>query len=114
MQINLKLMPVVFVLFLHASLCNAQSSIRGSVSDGTGQPLAGTSMLLYKSTDSTLVKGSVTTKEGTFHFDNLSSDRYYILASFTGFKDAITGAGCCISTATSDLLNNCSSTIGGS
>ena len=91
MPINLKLLPVVFVLFLHASLCNAQSSIRGSVSDGTGQPLAGTSMLLYKSADSSLVKGSVTTKEGTFHFDNLSSDRYYILASFSGFKDAYSG-----------------------
>ena len=91
MPINLKLLPVVFALFLLASLCNAQSSIRGSVSDGTGQPLAGTSMLLYKSTDSTLVKGSVTTKEGTFHFDNLSSDRYYILASFSGFKDAYSG-----------------------
>ena len=91
MQINLKLMPVVFVLFLHASLCNAQSSIQGSVSDGTGQPLAGTSVLLYKSADSSLVKGSVTTQEGTFHFENLSSDRYYILSSFSGFKDAYSG-----------------------
>ena len=91
MQINLKLMPVVFVLLLHASLCNAQSSIQGSVSDGTGQPLAGTSVLLYKSADSSLVKGSVTTQEGIFHFENLSSDRYYILSSFSGFKDAYSG-----------------------
>ncbi|MBC7535230.1 MAG: carboxypeptidase regulatory-like domain-containing protein [Ferruginibacter sp.] len=91
MQINLKLMPVVFVLFLHASLCNAQSAIHGSVSDGTGRPLPGTSVLLYKSADSSLIKGSVTTKEGTFHFGNLSSGRYYILSSFSGFKDSYSG-----------------------
>ena len=91
MQISLKFMPAVFVLFLHASLCNAQSSIQGSVSDGIGQPFAGASILLYKSADSLLVKGSVTNKEGTFHFDNLSSGRYYILASFSGFKDAYSG-----------------------
>ena len=91
MQIKLKLLPVVFVLFLNSSLCNAQSSIQGSVSDGTGQPLAGTSVLLYKSADSSLVKGSVTTQEGTFHFKNLSSDRYYILSSFSDFKDAYSG-----------------------
>ena len=80
-----------FFLFLHVSLCSAQSSIQGSVFDGTAQPLAGTSVLLYKSSDSSLVKGSVTTKEGTFHFGNLSSDRYYILSSFSGFKDAYSG-----------------------
>ena len=63
----------------------------GLVSDGTGQPFAGASILLYKFVDSSLIKGSVSTKEGTFHFDNLSSGRYYILASFSGFKDAYSG-----------------------
>ena len=91
MQISLKFMPVVFVLFLHASLCNAQSSIQGSVSEGTGQPFVGTSILLYKSADLSIVKGSVTAKEGTFYFDNLSSDRYYIVSSFSGFKDDYSG-----------------------
>ncbi len=84
-------MPVSFILFLHASLCNAQSSVQGLVSDGTGKPLAGTSVLLYKSADSSLVKGSITTKEGTFHFGNLSSGRYYILSSLSGFKDVYIG-----------------------
>lgn len=91
MQIKSKLLLAVLVLFLHVSPCSAQSFIRGSVLDGTGQPLAGTSVLLYKCADSSLIKGSVTTKEGAFHFGNLSSGRYYIVSSFSGFKDAYSG-----------------------
>ena len=90
-RMRIKFLLVVYILFCQVLFCNAQSSIGGLIVDATGQPLAGTSVLLYRSVDTTLVKGSLTTKEGTFHFGDLPSGRYHILSSFSGFKDAYSG-----------------------
>ncbi len=89
MRQKLKLLISKLILFLLTStLCTAQSSVRGIIVDGDGKPLEGASVLLLNFKDSSLVKGSVTTKQGSYVFERIPANNYLIASSFTGFKDA--------------------------
>ncbi len=69
MRQKLKLLISKLILFsLTSTLCTAQNSIRGMIVDGDGKPLEGASVLLLNSKDSSLAKGSVTTKTREFCF----------------------------------------------
>src|SRR5690349_13065452 len=71
-----------------ATLCPAQIVIRGVVVDGNGKPLDNASVLLLHSKDSSLVKGCITAKNGTFSFEKIAAASYLIASSFSGYKDA--------------------------
>lgn len=81
------IIAIIFPLLLAGTLCNAQSSLRGIVVDRIGQPLDGANVLLHRSKDSSLIKGSVTAKNGTYVFQGISQGSYYIISSYAGFKD---------------------------
>jgi hypothetical protein len=63
----------------------AQSKIRGVVRDIHGSPIAAATVLLLNSTDSILVKGTVTNSTGNYYFDNIGAGKYFITSSSVGF-----------------------------
>lgn len=70
----------------------SQSKINGSVIDALGKPVTNANVLLLKSSDSSLVKGIITSSEGTYTFQNIANGRYFITATFTGFDQASSSA----------------------
>lgn len=63
-----------------------QTKITGSVSDIKNQPLTGVNILLLKTIDSSLVKGSATAKDGSFSFENVKAGNYLVMVSGIGFQ----------------------------
>ncbi|MFI5186894.1 MAG: TonB-dependent receptor domain-containing protein [Chitinophagales bacterium] len=78
------------LLFTAATLClhiaNAQSKIFGIVSSSDGKPVANGNVLLLKSADSSLIKGTVSTTSGSFVFENINSGNYLIKSTSAGLK----------------------------
>jgi outer membrane receptor protein involved in Fe transport len=68
----------------------AQSRITGSVAEPSGQPLAAASILLLHSKDSSLVKGSVTGKNGQYNFADIPAGYYLLSSSYTGSNQIYT------------------------
>lgn len=88
MTIYCKLPLAWWVLFIGASThCNAQTIIRGLITDSKGHGVEGATVLLLTAKDSSLVKGSVTSKSGTYAFEKVASGQYMINSSFTGLPD---------------------------
>ncbi len=83
-------MKKLFTLLVLASTslwATAQSGgkISGSIKDGGNQKIIdAASISLLRSSDSLLVKTSVTDKEGNFSFDNLKDGKYLVMASSIG------------------------------
>ena len=63
----------------------AQTRITGSVMSSTMLPLTGANILLLRAGDSSLVKGSATTKDGNFSFENVKAGEYLVMATNVGF-----------------------------
>lgn len=82
----------LFVLFfvLLFTNSNAQINIRGLVIDAKSEPLANANILLLNPKDSSLVKGSVTSKSGEYNFANIPAGSYFISSTFVGFKQVNT------------------------
>ncbi|MEJ7768394.1 MAG: outer membrane beta-barrel family protein [Chitinophagaceae bacterium] len=81
------LVSKLFLLSLTSAICTAQSSVGGIIVDADEKPMEGASVLLLNFKDSSLAKGSVTTKQGSFVFEHIPANSYLIACSFTGFKD---------------------------
>lgn len=67
-------------LFSVSSLCLAQSTVRGVVTDEEGQPMPGVNILLRGTT-----QGAVTDVNGTFTMNNVPTDGVLVF-SFIGYK----------------------------
>ena len=61
-------------------------SISGSVQDDSNQPVAFANVLLLKASDSTLVKGAITSERGTYSFEDVPTSSYLLQASLVGFQ----------------------------
>lgn len=62
-------------------------SISGNVySQGQKVPMEYTNVVLYKATDSTMVTGTITDKNGFFRFSGLKNGKYYLKIHFIGFQ----------------------------
>src|SRR5215831_16488394 len=73
------------VISLSIYWANCQSKIEGSVAGANSQPLTGATVLLLKSNDSALVKGSVTSNNGHYLFEKIPAGSYLISVSNTGY-----------------------------
>jgi hypothetical protein len=69
---------------------HAQSKIFGLVTDIVGLPIADANVLLLNSKDSSLIKGSVSEKDGKYIFANISAGNYMVSSTFVGFKQVYT------------------------
>ncbi len=65
---------------------HAQSKIFGLVTDANGQLLANANILLLSSRDSSLIKGSVSAKDGQYSFADISIGNYLVTSTFVGYK----------------------------
>jgi len=82
--------PFLFILFLTAAsaFSHAQSlSIAGSLVETDKEPAPFVAVALMRSADSTLAKAVVTSDNGAFVFNGLNVGKYYITASYIGFKN---------------------------
>ncbi len=59
-------LTLLLVFLLTSVYCNAQGKVSGMVVDINGQPVNNANVLLLKYKDSSLVKGSVTSKNGIY------------------------------------------------
>jgi len=64
----------------------AQTKVFGALADASGSPVIAATVLLLNSSDSALVKGTVTNETGKYSFDNISAGKYFITFSHTGFS----------------------------
>ncbi|MCX7878001.1 MAG: TonB-dependent receptor [Ignavibacteria bacterium] len=88
-----RLVAGVFLLsLLHISLISQlnDGSISGKVTDKkTSQPVESVDIKLYKSSDSSFVKGLSTDPDGRFIIENLSYGNYFLSASIVGYSSAV-------------------------
>src|SRR5687767_1411480 len=77
----------ILLPFLFVSLrSDAQGTVRGTIVDGNEQLLHNASVLLLNSRDSVLIKGSVTTKTGSFLLEKITPGSYLVACSYIGYK----------------------------
>lgn len=81
---------LVLISFIAANLNFAQSStgsINGTVVDKNGNlPLESADVTLLKSSDSSVVKGTTTGKDGKFSFSDVPFGKYTVRANFVGYS----------------------------
>ena len=86
-QLNAGIYLLVPIVLCTVFSVNAQTTIYGKVINADGQPLANTSVLLLDRKDSSLVKGQLSNNAGTYSFENIAEGKYFVSATYTGFKN---------------------------
>jgi hypothetical protein len=76
---------IVLLLLFAGSLVNAQTVISGRTQDDKNAPVPFATILLLRATDSTLVRGTVSTADGQFRFESVKKGSYIALASAMGY-----------------------------
>jgi ferric enterobactin receptor len=75
------------LLFIIPAHAQNNFTISGLVKDRrTDQPLSYGSVTLFKSQDSAVVAGVLTSEKGYFQFDQVAAGRYYIQVQYIGYK----------------------------
>ena len=64
----------------------AQSRVQGIIVDKSLKTVANANVLLLNFSDSTLVKGMISSADGSFVFDKVSKGQYIVSTTFTGFE----------------------------
>jgi hypothetical protein len=64
----------------------SQSIIHGVIKEQSGKPVKYANILLFKSLDSSLVRGTVSDSSGRYSFEITSGGEYFTKASFTGME----------------------------
>ncbi|MEO5564923.1 MAG: outer membrane beta-barrel protein [Chitinophagaceae bacterium] len=80
----------IFLVSIMTQFVNAQSVIRGTVADDSGNPLSNVNVLLLHSNDSSLMKGVVSDHTGNYSFTGVGTGKYLVGFSFIGYKKAYT------------------------
>jgi hypothetical protein len=80
------LTPLLLVLASVPGKTQTTGTVQGLVIDGAGKPLEFVTILLVKSTDSSLVKGSSSTTTGRYEIENVEKGTYLITTSMLGYE----------------------------
>ncbi|MGZ3847192.1 MAG: carboxypeptidase-like regulatory domain-containing protein, partial [Flavisolibacter sp.] len=80
------LLSIALIMLFSSTILSAQSKLHGSVAKAKDQPLAEATVLLLNSTDSSLVKGSLTSTTGNYAFEKIPPGNYIVAASYSGYK----------------------------
>ena len=79
-------LSLILVLVTISSNSQTSYSVSGIVNEGNGQAAAFANVLLLKSADSTLVKGTITLEDGSYEITQVDDGNYVILSSLVGFQ----------------------------
>ena len=74
------------ILFCLPDFGMAQTTITGVVVNKNLQPIVAANVLLLKEIDSSLVKGSSTSRDGSFSFENVKTGDYLLMVTHIGFS----------------------------
>lgn len=86
-----KLTFCLLILLSFTSVYAQNAGIKGIITDQlNGSPLEYASVSLYRSSDSSLITGTVTSAGGTFELNKLKAGNYYIKAHFIGYQTKVT------------------------
>ncbi len=78
---------IAFLFFLLQQLNAQQAVIRGSVLDqSSNDPLEYANVVLFSTTDSSLVNGVVSQTDGSFVLENIAQGTYYLQVQFVGYE----------------------------
>ena len=85
-----KIILMMLLIFTSLMIVNATDvitgTVKGTVLDETKKPMEYASVAIYNLTDSTLVTGGLTNKDGIFEIKGVNKGEYYIIANFIGYK----------------------------
>lgn len=79
----IKLLLVFITIYSNAQ---SQYNITGLISDNNKQGIAYVNVLLIRSNDSTLVKGTISSESGVYIYDNVSNGNYLVMCSYVGYQ----------------------------
>lgn len=88
-------MRLIFLLtFLLACYWSSAQTgrITGKISDAEGRSVENANVMLLRSADSALIKGTVSDSSGKYSFENIVNGGYIIMSSFAGMDPAFTQA----------------------
>ncbi len=88
MKQSLLLFLAILLLNLHLTAQN-KTSISGNVKDLNGKVISAATILLQKSSDSSIVKTDVTDNKGNFSFEGIKPADYFISITFVGHQKFI-------------------------
>src|SRR6188768_688817 len=95
-------MRKMFLFLLTATTFFAKAQkISGVAKDDNGTSLSGTTIILHKVTDSSVVKLAVSKENGTYTFSGIKEGTYKVSASNIGYKTAFSGV---FTVAASDII----------
>ena len=89
--VKLQSFKALFWLFFFGYSVSSYSqsySVSGLINDSSGEGIPYVNVLLIKVSDSTLVKGTISTEDGTFKIENSDSGNYLIMSSSVGYQTA--------------------------
>lgn len=84
-NLYITLLCLVFPYAIYAQ----DATISGRVLDNNNLPIEYASLELFSTTDSTLVTGGISNKKGKYQLKKIKTGKYYLRATFIGFKDRI-------------------------
>ena len=82
----MKNIGVIAGLIILLPIASFSQSISGSVKDDQGKALAGASVALKKTSDSSIVKIALTGTSGKYKFQTIPSGKYFLNTTFIGFS----------------------------
>ncbi len=88
----MKRVATFLTLFLCLSpmFAQAPSGISGVVVDEAGGAVSYSTVMLYRVSDTALVKANISEEAGQFRFENIAPDKYFLQVSFVGYENATT------------------------
>lgn len=86
-------MKCVFLVFFHVLLLTTtvlgQTMVKGYIVGSKSEPLVGASVILLRKSDSSVVKGTVSTRSGEFNLHGISNGMYLLKVNYIGYKNSI-------------------------
>lgn len=79
-------LSLLFICLASSFASTAQSRVHGIIVDKSLKTVANANVLLLNLSDSSLVKGLISSTDGSFIFENISKGTYLISTTFTGFE----------------------------
>ena len=81
---------ITALLIIQALLASAQGTVKGKVLDkNSDEPLGFVNVVVTKTGDTKMVKGSITDESGNFSIDDIAPGSYDLTVSFVGYKNLV-------------------------